>query len=259
MSDEEKRVVAYVCTPKGLSDPNQLPGLSDQKTIIQNFCSENRMVIDHTIMVDDRARFDPSDRFAEAIRIEQNSNIRGFVVANTKLITEDINTYFYYKLLLRKENMELWSAIEDFGIETGIAPILDAFTNLVADKEKHNLLARTSTGRNVKAKLGGYSGGHAPYGYVVQNRRLVVDQEQADVVREIFDLRRKGGTYKGIAAQLNKEGKKSRSGKPFSFSTVRIILDNKKTYEGYYHYKGLDNKETWVRGQQEPILKDLKD
>lgn len=130
--------------------------------------------------------------------------------------------------------------------------MLEAFTLCVAEMERENINRRTTGGRKIKASKGGYSGGRAPMGYKVQNGELVINEEEAKVVRRIFELRDKGVVLLEIVDTLNAEGYVTRAGKKFLISTVQSIVNNRKTYEGYYHY-GKDGE--WVQGVHEPILK----
>ena len=106
----------------------------------------------------------------------------------------------------------------------------------------------------MKARAGGYAGGRAPYGYRVEDRQLVLDEDEAEIVRIVFEKREKGATLQDIADWLNDHGYQSRSGKRFYPSQIRSILNNRKTYEGYYSYADIG----WVKGIHEPIL-EVKD
>lgn len=90
-------------------------------------------------------------------------------------------------------------------------------------------------------------------GYKVVNGKLVIDEEEAKVVRFIFNRKKQGLTMLSTVAALNEEGYKTRGGKPFVISTVQSIWNNERTYRGDYKY-GKDGE--WVTGAQEPILKD---
>ena len=107
--------------------------------------------------------------------------------------------------------------------------------------------------RAKKASGGGYSGGQAPMGYKVQDGCLVINEEEANVVRKIFEWRDGGATLMSIVEELNDEGYHTRKGNKFVISTVQSIVNNRKTYEGWYKY-GKNGE--WVKGQHEAILKD---
>jgi DNA invertase Pin-like site-specific DNA recombinase len=64
------------------------------------------------------------------------------------------------------------------------------------------------------------------------NGELVVNPEQAKVVRSIYDMFLQGTTYHGIAQKLTDDGIKTPGGKDkWSISTVKSILSNEK-YKG---------------------------
>ena len=81
--------------------------------------------------------------------------------------------------------------------------------------------------------------------------RLAFFEEEAKVVRRVFELRDSGTVLLAIVDTLNNEGYVTRSGKQFVLSTVQSIVNNRKTYEGMYRYG--ENSE-WVQGEHEPIL-----
>jgi hypothetical protein len=105
-------------------------------------------------------------------------------------------------------------------------------------------------GREAKAARGGYAGGRVPYGYYVEYGRLEIDDNEAAVIRLIFDMRAAGWTYKRIAEKLSEYGIVARGGEPMIFTTVRAILEKRKLYEGYYRYGDME----WVKGEHEAIL-----
>jgi len=181
----------------------------------------------------------------------KNPPVECVVVAKSDRIAREIKLYFYYEMLLQKKGIELISVSEDFGEFGAFAPMLKAFTMIIAEQERININKRTSFGRGVKSRSGGYSGGKAPYGYVVRNKRLEINEPEAAVVRLVFSERDKDNTLNTICNFLNDQGYKSRKGGPFYISNVQSILGNKNTYLGMYKYGKSDQ---WVEGQQEAIL-----
>ena len=180
----------------------------------------------------------------------ENPPVEYVIVAKSDRIARDIKLYFYYKQLLYQKDIKLISVSEDFGEMGAFAGILEAFVLFVAEQERINITRRTSAGRAVKAIKGGYAGGQAPYGYKVENKKLVVVPEEAEAVRDIFKMHEEGATLQEIADEMNRRGLKTHRGGIFRTSTIQTILANRKTYEGYYKYGQND----WVKGQHEPIL-----
>ena len=55
--------------------------------------------------------------------------------------------------------------------------------------ERENIIAQSLLGREEKAKSGGWNGGFAPYGYKLENGQLIVQEDEAVVIREICGTR----------------------------------------------------------------------
>lgn len=228
-------------------------GLEVQRQTIIEYCEKNGYNIIKWYSDEGESGAKERPGFDEIVYGEvTNPPYEAVVVAKSDRVARDINIYYYYKMLLTKKNVKLISIAEDFGQFGVFANMLEAFTLCVAEMERENINKRTSGGRKAKAAQGGYSGGKAPMGYKVENKQLVINPEEAEVVKFIFDRKFEGKTMLSTVDALNKEGHKTRNGKPFVISTVQSIWNNEPTYRGMYKY-GKDGE--WVQGEHEPILK----
>lgn len=90
-------------------------------------------------------------------------------------------------------------------------------------------------GQRENRKKGLFCGGHIPYGYYAVNKKVVIDEDKASVVRYIFEQYSLGLTVPKIIALLTKEGL-LHYGKPFVPNTVYNILRNER-YIGIYRHK----------------------
>lgn len=229
-------------------------GIDSQKEQIMEYCAKNDMQISDWYIDEGvsgikeiRPQFDKI-LFSDSV---ENPPVECVIVAKNDRIARDINIYFYYKMLLKKKNITLISISEDFGQFGVFSNMLEAFTLCVAEMERENITKRTSNGRREKAKKGGYSGGRAPMGYSIKDGCLEINEVEAAVVRFIFSQRDNGNTLLGIVDALNQNGYKTRNGKQFLISTVQSVVNNRKTYEGYYKY---GKSGEWVKGLHQPIL-----
>lgn len=228
-------------------------GLEVQKNSIEDYCRRNDMRIVRWVSDEGESGAKERPGFDEIVYGDvSNPPYEAVVVAKTDRVARDINVYYYYKMLLLKKDIKLVSVAEDFGQFGVFSSMLEAFTICCAQMERENIMKRTSGGRRQKAKSGGYSGGRAPMGYRVADHQLVINEDEAPVVRYIFHLRGEGNSMPKIVEALNQHGYKTRGGKPFVISTVQSILNNEKTYRGFYKY-GKDGE--WTKGQHEPILR----
>ena len=98
-----------------------------------------------------------------------------------------------------------------------------------------------------------YRGGSLPYGYKLEHqgrtnkknqevRDLMIDEDEAAIVREIFDLLTNHGYGTNRVAQyLNEKGVKTKRGKTLWRGTsIRAIIDN-PIYIGIYHMQGVQS------------------
>ena len=185
-----------------------------------------------------------------------NPPFAAIIAFKNNLVAQDTKLYFYYLYVLEKRNIKLLCTQEIFP-EGDITNIYRELMLFVAEQERKNIAVRTGNGRKIKAAAGGYSGGRAPYGYKIEHGRMVINEEEAEIVKEIFA--RKGTMpILRIAEWLNEAGYKTRSGGCFYASGVKAIVENEQTYRGMYRYgRGKDKKNVpWVKGVHEPILKE---
>lgn len=92
------------------------------------------------------------------------------------------------------------------------------------------LSVSVSAAMQAKARRGEYIG-KPGLGYDVIDKKLVINEKEAEVVRGIFDLSHKGYGFKKIANILNDKGTYTKLGQLWSHTTVGKILKN-QTYKG---------------------------
>ena len=133
--------------------------------------------------------------------------------------------------------------MQDFGVnlicvEDGIDSSKDAgklmisVLSAVAEIERENILVQTMEGRRQKAREGKWNGGFAPYGYKLVDGELQIAEDEAPIIRLIYD--KFVNTTMGIGAIavfLNQNGyrKKIRQNntmETFSSSFIKGVLDN---------------------------------
>jgi DNA invertase Pin-like site-specific DNA recombinase len=97
-------------------------------------------------------------------------------------------------------------------------------------------------------KKGMWMGGFVPLGYKVENRKLVIDESEAAVVRMIFELFVKMGSATVLTKELSDEGIKTRRGKLIDKGFLYKLLNN-RVYVGEAVHKG-----TAYPGEHEAII-----
>jgi DNA invertase Pin-like site-specific DNA recombinase len=103
-------------------------------------------------------------------------------------------------------------------------------------------------------RKGMWMGGWAPLGYDVKDRKLVVNEPEAAVVRRIFERVAKGNSVTTIARELTAEGFRNKCGRALDKGRIYKLLNN-RVYVGDAVHKG-----TAYPGEHEAIIpKALRD
>lgn len=182
-----------------------------------------------------------------------NPPVEAVLVYKNDRVARDTKMYFYYLYQLEKKGIKLVSVEENIdGLDKSMENFCRAMFQFVAEMERKNITNRTSAGRLVKAQTGGYSGGRVPYGYRVEDHELVIDENEAALVREVFSLIGQNVPLSTVVRELTNKGFRARNGNILANCNVLSIKKNEPFYRGYYKYSDTE----WVKGKHEPILKD---
>ncbi len=143
------------------------------------------------------------------------------------------------------------SATEPFDTTAPAGRMMVQMLGVFAEFERSTIIDRVIAGMERKAALGGWCGGHEPFGYraVKGEGRLDPDEAEAPLVPVIFDLyaNKRLGSH-AIANWLTDAGLCTRSGKPWQFKSVLTVLRN-RTYLGQVHFRG-----TWSESSHPPLV-----
>lgn len=248
-----RNVVAYCRVSTDGQTGDDKFGIESQKEIVMSYCAAHGMQISDWYI--DEGESGAKEKRPELDRLlfgeVKNPPVEAVIVPKSDRMARDIKLYFYYMMLLEKKNIHLISATEEVvNDDTGLGNVYKALMMFVAEQERANITKRTSGGRKQKAAQGGYSGGQAPFGYRVENGKLVINEKEAAVVRFILERKRNGETMLSTMYALNDNGYKNRHGNRFAISSVQSVWNNEKTYYGWYKYSDGD----WVKGLHEPIM-----
>lgn len=119
------------------------------------------------------------------------------------------------------------------------------FMGIVSELEKAFITMRLSGGRVNKIKnKQAYAGGGIALGYNTKNKDLIVNDEQAETIKQIFKMKykqRKG--LREIARELNKQGIPTARNKEWYAGTIRYIINN-PLYKGVMFYSGIKAERT---------------
>jgi len=225
-------------------------GMRSQLSDIRRLCSSRKYQI--VQFYSDTASGSKSNRpeFQQMLSDAKNHLFEAIVVAKFDRLARSLVLQLLTTDELQKIGVQVISVAEPLGEQDpDTARLIRSVMGAFSEFERSRINARMSGGRREKAKIGGFSGGPPQYGYVSQDHKLVIDEDQAEVVRKIFFLRAQRWALQEIADKLN-ETTTTRRGKAWQPTQVSRILEHRSLYRGRYAYA-----KTETKGLQEAILR----
>ena len=157
----------------------------------------------------------------------------------------------------------LKSMTESFDTGTSSGKFFMTMLASIAALERDTILERTQLGKERAIKDNRWTSGSPPFGYRVgEDKRLIIEETEAETVRLIFKLYLEGMTTVPIAEYLNarnistpttSKGLKNGSGGKWNASHISIILRN-NVYAGEYKTMLRSKKHTDGRVIEVPAL-----
>lgn len=155
--------------------------------------------------------------------------------------------------LFDEYNVKFRSATEVFDTTSAMGRFFITLVAAMAEWERENLAERVKFGLNRKALEGKRPSSSAPFGYDLVDKKLVVNKEEAEIVKYIFKEIRKKGRHT-IAKELNKKGIRTKKGGLWSEASIQVITTN-PIYTGYFRWNHRsDDEEIILKGDHEAII-----
>lgn len=164
--------------------------------------------------------------------------VGGIVVTKSDRIHRQLNHLLdLIEEELEPNGMAFISVTERMDTSTPQGKIFLQMLGGFAEFERATINERTKNGRIATARKNQYAGGGIPYGYRLWNGNIELDEQQARIVKYIFqEYVERTNPYR-IAKLLNKAGIQTKTGKAWTVVQVQNVLSN-ETYTGFNTYHG---------------------
>lgn len=113
---------------------------------------------------------------------------------------------------LKKNNVDLITVKDGIDTSNQMGRLFFTIMSALAEMERENIREQTINGKKYNALSGNWNGGQAPYGYNLENGCLVINKEEAEVVKKIYEwfMETDEAGYSTVTAKLNEAGIKPR-------------------------------------------------
>lgn len=206
-----------------------------QLKAIQNYCKNNNLILDKEhIYIDEGISGRKADKrpaFQNMIAHAKKKEFDFILVHKFDRFARSREDSVVYKSLLKRDcNIKVVSITESIE-DDKFSVILEAMLEAMAEYYSLNLSDEVKKGMTEKALRGGWQT-YAPFGYKIVDKKLEILDEQASVVKMIFNDFINGEGYLFIAKKVNDMGYRTRFGNKFENRNIEYILKN-PVYKGY--------------------------
>lgn len=210
--------------------------IEGQLHVCNEFAQRNDIRIIDTYI--DRAMTGTNDNRADFQRMLKDSAKRAWdYVLVYKLDRFSRNKYemAMHKKTLKDNGIKLLSAMENIP-DTPEGIILESLLEGMAEYYSAELSQKVRRGMNETRHKGNFTGGHILFGYKVENHKVLINEDEAQIVKKLFLDFASGRLITEILQELRDTGILYR-GKPFARNTLYNLIKNEK-YSGKYIYNG---------------------
>lgn len=198
------------------------------------YAERNDIVIVDTYI--DRAMTGTNDNRADFQRMLKDSEKRAWdyvIVYKLDRFSRDKYETAIHRHTLKMNGVKLVSAKENIP-DTPEGIILESLLEGMNQYYSAELSQKVKRGMRESRSKGNFTGGFILFGYRAENKKLVIHEDEAQVVRQIFEEYAAGKLVKTILEELRAKGIMNR-GKPFARNTLYRLLANEK-YAGIYRH-----------------------
>lgn len=238
-----KKAAAYV---RYSSDNQRDESIDAQIRAIQDYAKHNGY--DVVKIYADKAKSATTDKRPDFQQMIKDSSLGIFdvvIVHKLDRFSRDKYDSTTYKRKLKKNGIRLLSVTENLdGSPESV--ILESLLEGMAEYYSKNLAREVMKGMKETAYQCKHTGGIPPLGYDIDpiTKKYVLNENEAQTVREIFSMYLDGYGYRRMITALNEKGYKTKKGKPFGKNSIHELLRNEK-YAGVYVFNRSASKDAY--------------
>ena len=220
------------------SDSQSEQSIEGQLRVCRQYASNNDMIVVEEYI--DRAMTGTNDnRIAFQKMLKDSSKKQFSVVLVYKLDRFSRNKYesVIHKKTLKDNGVKLVSCMENIP-DTPEGTLMEALLEGFNQYFSEELTQKVNRGLRESWLKGNATGGQHVFGYDIVNKKYVINEYEAEIVKEVFTKYSQNYRAKAIAESLNERGFHRINGKRFDEKYILFILHNSR-YTGLVEHHGV--------------------
>ncbi|MDE6412124.1 MAG: recombinase family protein [Clostridia bacterium] len=216
------------------SDSQTEQSIEGQLRVCNEYAEKNDIVIVDTYI--DRAMTGTNDNRPAFRKMIKDSDKKAWdFVLVYKLDRFSRNKYetAIHKKTLRDNGVKVVSAMENIP-DTPEGIILESLLEGMNQYYSAELSQKVKRGMRESRSKGNFTGGYVLFGYRVENKKVIIHEDEAKIVRRIFEECASGKFIKTILDEIREQGILNR-GKPFGRNAMYQMLSQER-YTGIYRH-----------------------
>lgn len=178
----------------------------------------------------DRAISGTTDKRPDFLRMIEDGKSKNFdyvIVYQLDRFARNRYDSAHYKNILHKNGIKVLSAKENISDEPS-GSLMESVLEGMAEYYSRELAQKVKRGIRESLIKGNYIGGYILYGYNVENKKYVINEEESAIVRQVFENYANGMKAQEIVDDLNNKGLKTKYGRVWTLNIIVKMLRNPK-------------------------------
>ncbi len=219
------------------SDSQTEQSIEGQVRVCKQFAEKNDLLVVDSYI--DRAATGTNDNraaFQQMLRDSKKAQWGAVIVYKLDRFARNKYESVVNRKKLKDNGVELVSAMENIP-DTPEGKLFLAVIEGFNEYFSEDLKQKVNRGLRESWLKGNATGGHPPYGYVIKDKKYVIDEAEAAIVREIFMKYAQGYKAVAIAEDLKARNVRRKCSKYINHKYVYVILHDKR-YIGIVEHQG---------------------
>lgn len=253
------RYIALYCRVSTDEQAREGVSLQEQEERLKAYCKAMGWNVEPVLFIDDgySAKDMSRPQLEKLIKQVKENSISRVMVTKLDRMSRRLLDLLQLIDMFQQYDVSFISISESFDTNTPSGRLTLQVLGAVAEFERERIRERVFDNMYHAASKGKWLT-QSPYGYKLEDKELIINEDEAKIVREVFnDYLEKGLGYYAIAKKLNEQGIPSKQNKEWSIRSIKLMLTN-PVYKGtlMWNRKDSSKKKREEKSEEEWVVVD---